>query len=94
MSAAFSDLLAVRQQLAHHQEREASLTQQLQERRGDATKAQFEHGAISWKRGKDSKAVDTDRLLADHPELRERYATDKPGSRRFLVRDESSASAT
>ncbi len=31
--------------------------------------------------------VDIERLLADHPGLRERYAIEKPGSRRFLIHD-------
>jgi hypothetical protein len=42
---------------------------------------------VTWKRSKDSQAVDIDRLLADHPDLRARYAVNKPGSRRFLIHD-------
>ena len=87
MSGVFSDLLAVRQQLARQLEQEAGLKQQIQQRMGDATQARFERGSITWKRSKDSQAVDMERLLADHPELRQRYATDKPGSRRFVVRE-------
>lgn len=87
MSAVFFDLLAVRQQLEAQLRLEASLKQQIQQHMGDATRVRFERGSITWKRSKDSETVDVDRLLVDHPELRQRYAVDKPGSRRFLIHD-------
>ncbi len=87
MSAVFFDLLAVRQQLEAQLRLEASLKQQIQQHMGDATRVRFERGSITWKRSKDGETVDVDRLLADHPELRQRYAVGKPGSRRFLIHD-------
>jgi hypothetical protein len=87
MARAFSDLLAVRQVLASRLASEAQLKQQIQQRMGDASRALFETGQVSWKRSKDSKAVDVDKLLADHPALKESYATTRPGSRRFLIKD-------
>jgi putative phage-type endonuclease len=87
MAALFADLTAVRQLLATQLRFESGLKQQIQQRMGAATKVQFERGFITWKRSKDSQAVDVDRLLADHPELHQRYQVNKRGSRRFLVHD-------
>lgn len=89
MSAVFSDLVAVRQQLEDQVRLEATLKQQIQQRMGEATRVRFEQGFVTWRRSKDSQAVDIDRLLSDHPDLRARYAVDKPGSRRFLIHDTS-----
>lgn len=87
MSAVFSDLLAVRQQLETQSRLEASLKQQIQQHMGEATRVRFEKGSITWRRSKDSESVDLERLWADHPELCQRYAVDKPGTRRFLIHD-------
>lgn len=85
MSAVFSDLLAIRQVLATNVDLEAQLKQRIQQRMGEASKAVFETGDVSWKRSKDGVALDTARLLKAQPELLESYALAKPGSRRFLV---------
>ncbi len=85
MSAAFSDLLAVRRVLAEHVALDDQLKQRIQQRMGDATKAIFETGEVTWKRSKDSRSFDLASLLNDQPELRERYALVAPGSRRFLI---------
>lgn len=85
MGAVYSDLLAVRQQLDVYTQREALLKQQIQQRMGDATRLVLETGNVTWKRSKDSTGLDVARLLADQPELLQRYPLVKPGSRRFLV---------
>lgn len=85
LSAAFADLVAVRGEIEARQAIEAQLKQTIQQAMGDATRAVFETGAVSFKRSRDSSAVDLQRLLADHPELEAQYAIQKPGSRRFLV---------
>ena len=85
MSAAFSDLLAVRQLLTQHTELESKLKQRIQQRLGEATKAVFESGDVTWKRSKDGSGLDVAKLLQDQPDLQQRYALTKPGSRRFLV---------
>ena len=85
MSAAFSDLLAVRQVLANNQELESQLKQRIQQRMGDATRAVFETGEVSWKRSKDGVSLDVAKLLKDQPNLMSSYAQLKPGSRRFLI---------
>ena len=89
MSAAFSDLMAVRQLLEQNNQLEAQLKQRIQQRMGEATKALFDWGNVTFKRSKDSPALDLEQLVKqlakDQPELLERYAMVKPGSRRFLV---------
>jgi len=85
LAGAFSDLLAVRQKLADVVELESQLKQRIQQRMGDASRAVFECGEVSWKRSKDSLTLDTARLLKEQPELLNAYGQTKPGSRRFLV---------
>lgn len=85
MSAVFSDLLAVRSVLTTNVLLEAQLKQRIQQRLGDATKAVFETGDITWKRSKDGRGFDVAQLLKDQPQLLVRYSLVKPGSRRFLV---------
>lgn len=85
MSALFSDLVNVRQSLSRDTELESRLKQQIQERMGDATRAIFETGEVTWKRSKDSSVLDVSSLSADHPALTHQYVKTKPGSRRFLV---------
>jgi putative phage-type endonuclease len=85
LSAAFADLVAVRADIEAREQQEAALKQTLQQAMGDASRAVFETGEISFKRSKGSDGVDLKRLLADHPELEQQYAITKPGSRRFLV---------
>jgi len=85
LSADFADLVQVRQTLAGHEKLEALLKQRIQQAMGNASKALFETGSVTWKRAKDSASFDLARLLIDHPEFAQIYATSKPGSRRFLV---------
>ena len=85
LSAAYSDLSAVRETLTTNVLLEAQPKQRIQQRMGDATKVVFETGDITWKRSKDGAGLDVVNLLKDQPELAKRYALFKPGSRRFLV---------
>lgn len=85
LSSVFADLLAVRAQIEAQQAIEARLKQTIQQAMGEATRAVFETGQVSFKRSRDSSTVDLARLLADQPELEQRYAGSKPGSRRFLI---------
>lgn len=85
LSACFADLLSIRQSIAEQEKLEAQLKQTLQQAMGDASRADFETGSVTWKKAKDRLAVDVPRLLADHPEFQTQYATVKPGSRRFLI---------
>lgn len=85
LSSVFADLVVVRAEIEARQAIEAQLKQTLQQAMGDATRAMFETGEVSFKRSKDSSTVDLKRLLVDHPEFETRYAMPKAGSRRFLV---------
>lgn len=85
LSTAFAELKAVRELLSAHEQREAELKQTLQQAMGEASRAIFEGGSITWKKAKDSLSLDLKRLLQDHPELQQQYALTKPGSRRFLI---------
>lgn len=87
MSAAFSDLLSVRQFLAVHTKLESELKQRIQQRMGETSKAVFVNGDVTWKRSKDGSALDVETLLKDQPDLLERYSLPKAGSRRFLIND-------
>ncbi|WP_206198528.1 YqaJ viral recombinase family nuclease [Zoogloea dura] len=85
MSALFSDLVAVRKVLEDQGDQEAQLRQRIQERMGDATRALFETGDVTWKRTKDGTSTDMAALKNDHPALLLRYSQPKPGYRRFVV---------
>jgi len=85
LSSVFADLVAVRAEIEERQRVEARLKQTLQHAMGDATRAVFETGEVSFKRSRDSSTVDLKRLLTDHPGFEQQYAASKPGSRRFLV---------
>ena len=85
LSACFADLLAVRQSIAEHEKLEAQLKQTLQQAMGEASRADFETGSVTWKKSKDSVVIDMTSLFKDQPELQQRYAATKPGSRRFLI---------
>ncbi|MGI0508120.1 YqaJ viral recombinase family protein [Burkholderia sp. ZZQ-2] len=85
LSSVFADLVAVRTEIETRQQLEAQFKQAIQEAMGDATRALFETGSVSFKRSKDSSSIDLERLLADHPSLEQQYAISKLGSRRFLI---------
>ncbi|MFJ7566470.1 YqaJ viral recombinase family protein [Herminiimonas sp. NPDC097707] len=84
-SSAFADLVLVREEIAQRQLLESQLKQKIEQRMGDASNAVFETGSVSWKRSKDSQALDMAALLLDQPDLPTRYPLTKPGSRRFLI---------
>lgn len=85
MGSAFADLLTVRSVISTQSALEAKLKQSIQQRMGDASKAVFEGGEVSWRRSKDSVVLDIAKLLNDQPDLPQRYSQVKPGSRRFLI---------
>jgi len=82
----FDEMLDLREQLSRLQAREATLKQRIQESIGDASKAVFASGEVTWKRSQDSTVLDSKKLLQEHPEILNEYSTTRAGSRRFLVR--------
>lgn len=85
LSSVFADLVAVRADIEQRETQEALLRQAIVQSMGEADRAKFETGSVSFKRSRDGNSVDIKRLTADHPELATQYAITKPGSRRFLV---------
>ncbi|MFB9123575.1 endonuclease [Paraburkholderia dipogonis] len=85
LSATFADLVTVRAEIEAREQLESELKQSIQQAMGDASRAVFETGEVSFKRSKDSSGIHLKKLLADHQELVSQYAITKPGSRRFLV---------
>ncbi|MFV3372484.1 YqaJ viral recombinase family protein [Pseudomonas sp. NY15435] len=85
LSAAFDELKSVRATLDRQSKREAELKQQLQQAMGDASRAVFANGMVSWRKAKDSVTLDVSQALKEKPYLLARYPTTKIGSRRFLI---------
>ncbi|KAI2674583.1 lambda-exonuclease family protein [Pseudomonas sp. TNT3] len=85
LAAAYLELKAVRQSIGEKETREAQLKQILLQAMGEATRAEFSSGYISWKKSKDSAVLDVQRLLKEKPYLQVRYTKTKEGSRRFLI---------
>ncbi|VWC75505.1 putative phage-related protein [Burkholderia aenigmatica] len=85
LSSAFADLVTLRADIEARQQVEAGLRQRIVQAMGDADRAIFETGSVSYKRTRDRTGIDLKRLLADHPHFAEQYSITKPGSRRFLV---------
>jgi len=85
LTAAYIELKALRQSIADKEKREAELKQMLQQAMGDASRAEFTNGHITWRKAKDSAGFDVARLLKERPHLQAKYSLAKPGARRFLV---------
>ena len=85
LAEAYLELKAVRRSIGEKETREAQLKQMLQQAIGEATRAEFSNGYISWKKSKGSTVLDVERLLKEKPYLQVRYAKTKEGSRRFLI---------
>ena len=91
MNVVFEALLATRQALDTHKAQEAALKQRIQQSMGEATKAQFASGHVSWKRPADALVLDTKALSQDHPDLLAAYYRPKASSRRFTVSQSTSS---
>lgn len=85
LTTTYLELKAVRQNIAQQETHEAQLKQVLQQAMGDASRAQFAEGYISWKKSKDSIELDVERMLKEKPYLQARYSKTREGSRRFLM---------
>lgn len=85
LTAAYIELKAVRQSIADKEKREAELKQMLQQAMGDASRAEFSTGYVSWRKAKDSVGLDVAQLLKHKPYLQAKYPLLKTGARRFLV---------
>ena len=52
---------------------------------GDAERATFANGSVTWKKSKDSISLDSKALLKFHPEMLEQFPQSKTGTRRFQI---------
>lgn len=82
---AFDELAALRSELETRQQRAEALKQTLQQAMGDASKAQFVNGVVTYRRAKDGTSLDAKRLTADRPEIAAQYSVVRPGARRFVL---------
>lgn len=92
LSGVFEDLVLLRNELDVEEQRAEVLKQTLQEAMGDASRALFMGGEVSWKRARDGTAIDLKRLTAECPEIATRFTVARPGARRFLVTPSSTPS--
>ncbi len=85
LSDTFAELVALKDELEVRGKHVEQLKQALQQAMGDAARAVFATGEVSFKRAQDGTGLDTKRLAQDHPELVAQYSITKPGARRFLI---------
>lgn len=85
LSDTFAELVVLKDELEVRGKHAERLKQTLQQAMGDAARAVFATGEVSFKRAQDGTGLDTKRLAQDHPELMAQYSLPKPGARRFLI---------
>ena len=85
LSRDFGELLTLGVELDERESRMELLKQSVQQAMGDASRAIFQGGEVTFKRSKDGTSVDGKRLAADYPDIVARYTVTRPGSRRFVV---------
>ncbi len=86
LNDAFANLAALRVDLEEKGAEAERLKQTIQQAMGDASRAVFAAGEVTYKRSKDGASLDAKKLAADHPELVARYSVTRSGSRRFVLR--------
>ena len=85
LSATFSELATLKDELEIKDKRLEGLKQSLQQAMGDASRAVFAGGEVTYRRAKDGTCLDSKQLTQDHPELVARYRVTRPGARRFVI---------
>ena len=85
LSDTFAELVALKDEQEMRGKHAEQLKQTLQQAMGDAARAVFATGEVSFKRAQDGTSLDTKRLAQDHPDVVARYSVPKPGARRFLI---------
>jgi predicted phage-related endonuclease len=85
LNTAFDTLVALRAELDSTEGRAEQLKQTIQAAMGDASKARFARGEVTFKRAKDGTTVDLKRLAAEHPAIASHYTVPRPGARRFVL---------
>ena len=85
LSDTFAELVALKDEIEVRGKDAERLKQTLQQAMGDAARAVFATGEVTYKRAQDGTSIDTKRLAQNHPDLVARYSVPKPGARRFLI---------
>ena len=81
----FDALASLGEEIAAMEREAERLKQVIQQAMGDASKAAFANGVVTFKRAKDVSRIDTKGLAAGHPDIAARYTVTTSGSRRFLL---------
>ncbi|WP_374354219.1 YqaJ viral recombinase family protein [Thermomonas sp.] len=81
----FDELAELRSELESRQQRAEALKQTLQQAMGDASKARFANGVVTYRRAKDGTSLDAKRLTTERPEIAAQYSVVRPGARRFVL---------
>jgi predicted phage-related endonuclease len=85
LGKAFDALAELEGELAAKEREAERLKQLIQQAMGDASKAAFANGVVTFKRARDGSRVDTKKLAENHPDIAARYTVTTTGSRRFLL---------
>lgn len=85
LSEVLAHLRALRNEIDAKARQAEALKQVLQEAMGDASRALFGTGEVTFKRARDGTQLDTRQLAQDHPDIAARYTVTRPGSRRFVI---------
>ncbi len=81
----FTQLLQEKHHIEIHQNNFDETKHQIQMLMKDAERATFSNGSVTWKRSKDTIALDSKALLKMHPELINEFPQNKAGTRRFQI---------
>lgn len=85
----FDQLIRLKEEIQHKQERFDQLKHEIQMLMKDAERAVFSQGSVVWKKAKDTVTLDSKSLLKLHPELLGQFPQNRAGSRRFQIYTDS-----
>lgn len=85
LSTTFSALVTLKEEIARMDKRAEHLRQHLEQSMGDASRAIFSDGEITYRRSQDGTSVDLKRLTGAHPDVVAEFTVQRPGSRRFRI---------
>lgn len=87
MNARFERLVHIRHARQDLEAEEALLEQQVKETLGEASGAVYAQGKVFWKWSKPSHRLNVEKLTQERPELVSAYTQEKPGTRRFTLKE-------
>lgn len=93
LSATFAGLVQLREDITQMDKRAELMRQQLEQSMGEASRAIFPTGEITYRRSKDGTSVDLKKLTEAHPDVVAQFTVERPGSRRFRIIPNQTAGA-